>query len=288
MPARLDVKPEWAVSVFPLILEVAFLAVQARPVSRMGESRRPLRALVARSAGHRTRDDLKGLKVAMAVSAFEGPMGAHQGKTRFIMVEARDVPGRLSMAGITIATGGALVIIGVAGRAGPRGLIEFQVAVTGPAAVGRMKDPEVLGFMAELHPSELDSGRVAILALFLKAGAVGRLMAAPAGRLRTFLAAVAGLAGQLQMAALEEKSRGFVLLGLGLRNLGLNSPGLILGRDILAQTLVKEAQGQTAGRERSRQEIFGVSIHWMTSSPPQSFQTWPWHWVHFGSWLGPP
>jgi hypothetical protein len=84
---------------------------------------------VAAQAPRRSRHDLEGLQVAVAVAALEGAVRSHEREARHVVVESRDVPGRRAVTFIAVPAERALVIINMAARAVPVGFFEMSSLV---------------------------------------------------------------------------------------------------------------------------------------------------------------
>jgi hypothetical protein len=92
MGAGLDVEPERAVGIGPLVLQVAFLAIGPGAVRSVGKPRTPVLGGVAAHAAGGPGNDSHRLQVAMAITALEALMGAHQRKAGFAVMETDLLP----------------------------------------------------------------------------------------------------------------------------------------------------------------------------------------------------
>ena len=128
----LDVKPERAVSPFPLVLQMAILAVRSGPEKTVRERRRPVLGEMTIHARAAAGGDTEGLEIAVAVPAFQGQMRADQREPRLEMVETGHLPGSMAMTRIAIRAHYSPVNIRVTVHTGQSGLgeLSIQVALT--------------------------------------------------------------------------------------------------------------------------------------------------------------
>jgi len=129
----LDIEPERTVGILPCILQMAFLAVQAGSIRRMGKRCRAELHLMAVNAARRSGDNLEGLQISMAVPAFEAQMGSHQRETGLPVIHPGHFPDRPAMTPAAVKTQGSLMIIIVAADTGTVHLAECSLSVALPA-----------------------------------------------------------------------------------------------------------------------------------------------------------
>jgi len=214
MSAGLDVEPKGAMGIAPGILEMAFLAVPAGPVSGVREPRPAIIRLMADGTGGRPRCYPERLKITVAIPAFERPVRSHERKPRPVVVEVGGRPARLAMAGVAIAADRSLVVIGMTGCAIRNGFLEFLFGMAADASDVLVQAEQSLVRVPEFDFGERMPGRMTGDTVFFEFGAMGRGVTRPAIRLGFFFA-VAGFATQFGVPPFQWKSRIDMALDVG-------------------------------------------------------------------------